>query len=121
MPIGPLVLALDAKMFKIPLVKFSVQTSLPSLVSLPTTMKSLWKGMYAPFNHAEFDGGLRLSITLLVVELQGKMLLIFRFSTFRDQHLHHHMTGHHFSQKLRGRVFLDLFIALNLAVVPVCP
>jgi len=121
LPIGLLVLALQATMFKILLSKISAQTSSPPPVSLPTTIKSLWKGIYAPFKHVEFNGGLRLFITLLIVELQGKPFPIFRFSTFRDHHLHHHMTGHYLSQKLGGRVFLDLFIALNLDVVSVYP
>src|SRR5271156_845074 len=106
-------------MFKILRAKIPPQTSSPPPVSLLTTKENPWKDICTPFKHAKFDGNLHLSIALLVVEPQGKMFPIFRFSKFRDHHLHHTLTGHYYSQKLCGGIFLDLINALNPEMVSV--
>jgi hypothetical protein len=77
--IGLLVLALQGKMFKNSASKFPLQTSSPPPVPFSTTIRIAWKGISAPFKHAEFYGSLCLSIALLVVEIQGKTYLILQF------------------------------------------
>ena len=107
--------------FKISLANIPLQTSSPPPVSLPTAIRIPWKNVSAPFKHAEFDDSLRLSIALLVVELQGTVFPIFRFSKFRYHHLHHPLTGHNYSQKFLERCSLDLFDGLNPVVPSVWP